>query len=346
MNAPAKRFSIARVTRAWYVACRSSALGKKPLPCTIHGVPLVLFRHHGKATALLDRCAHRNVPLSLGFVEEGRLVCGYHGWAYDGEGVCRNVPALCGQQTGKGRRVPRYPTVERQGYVWVWTDPEVEPDGDPFEFPQLDNSDYDTVRHDAVFEATVHATLENILDVPHTAFLHRGLFRGVKRNRIKAVVRRREDRVEAEFLGEPTPTGVMGKILAPQGGEIFHFDRFILPSIAQVEYGLGTKNHIFVTSTLTPVSDFETRLYAVATFKTALPSRLTKSILYPIGKKVLDQDQRMLKEQSETIRRFGGEQYVSTDVDLLGPHIWRLLRQAERGEPPGEPYEKEIELLA
>ena len=39
----------------------------------------------------------------------------------------------------------------------------------------------------------------------------------------------------------------------------------------------------------------------------------------------------MLKAQSETVKRFGGELYVSTEIDVLGPHILRLLRKAERG---------------
>ena len=63
---------------------------------------------------------------------------------------------------------------------------------------------YTSVFYSTEFEATLHATLENILDVPHTAFLHRGLFRGVKRNEITAVVRRGADRVEA-LTGPPTP---------------------------------------------------------------------------------------------------------------------------------------------
>jgi phenylpropionate dioxygenase-like ring-hydroxylating dioxygenase large terminal subunit len=339
-------FSVARVTRAWYVACRSDELGSKPIARKILDTPLVLFRSRGEAVCLIDRCAHRNVPLSLGWCDRDRLVCAYHGWAYDGLGIVREVPALCGDHEGKARRVDKYPTREQQGYVWVWTDPSTEPTAEPFRFPHLDERDFESVKHESVFAATLHASLENILDVPHTAFLHRGLFRGVKRNKIRAVVRKSADRIEAQYIGEPTPTGVMGKILSPGGGEVFHFDRFILPSIAQVEYGLGEKNHLFVTSVLTPVSDFETQLYSIATFKTALPTKMLKPILYPLGMKVLQQDQRMLKEQMEAVRRFGGEQYVSTDVDLLGPHIWRMLKAAERGDAPGESTEKEVELLA
>src|SRR5262245_26076824 len=86
--------SVARLARHWYVACRSGALGRRPVARTVLGVPLVLFRDAaGGAAALLDRCPHRNVPLSLGHVvPEGHLECAYHGWQFDGTGRCRLVP--------------------------------------------------------------------------------------------------------------------------------------------------------------------------------------------------------------------------------------------------------------
>ena len=372
---PAKaRYSVARVRNHWYVAVASDRLKTKPLSRTILDTPLVLFRDdQGTATALLDRCAHRNVPLSLGSVRGGRLVCGYHGWAYDGDGMCRDVPALCGEPTGRARRVQRYPTQERDGFVWVFMAPELltargraeqtapagraeqpvrevgasVPPVEPFSFPHLDDPAYTTVRYTVDVPATLHATLENILDVPHTAFLHRGLFRAdTRRNSLTAVIRRTADRAEARFIGEPRPAGLVGRLMSPGGGEVEHVDRFILPSIAQVEYRLGPRNHVVVTSALTPITDFETRLYAVATFRTLLWDRAMKALLTPIGMAILEQDRRMLRKQTESVRRFGGEQYASTDVDLLGPHIWRLLRQAERGDTPSsEVFEQRVPLL-
>jgi phenylpropionate dioxygenase-like ring-hydroxylating dioxygenase large terminal subunit len=343
-------FSIAYVRDHWYIACRSKELRGAPIVRTILGTPIVLFRHEGgRPSALLDRCAHRNVPLSLGHVERERLVCGYHGWEFDGEGVCQKVPALCGPQTGKARRVPMFPCVERQGFVWVYANAEATPKVEPFAFPLQDDARYTSVFYTVDFESTLHATLENILDVPHTAFLHRGLFRGVKQNEITAVVRRKKDSVEAQFIGEPRPEGVIGRILAPGGGEVTHFDRFLLPSVAQVEYGLGERNHLLVSSALTPVSDFLTKLYAVITFRVALPRLLLRWVLTPIGKRIAKQDARILKQQTEAVRRFGGEQFVSTDVDLLGPHILRMLRQAERGESSDDSQpevEERIRLLA
>src|SRR5690606_40486504 len=58
-------FSVARLTGHWYVVCRSRALGRRPRAVTLLDTPLVLFRTGaGKVAALLDRCPHRNVPLS------------------------------------------------------------------------------------------------------------------------------------------------------------------------------------------------------------------------------------------------------------------------------------------
>ena len=343
-----RRFSVARIRDHWYVAVPSAQLKDKPIPRTILETPLVVFRDgDGTAHALVDRCAHRNVPLSLGRVESGRLVCAYHGWAYDGDGVCREVPALCGDSVGKARRVHRYPAREQDGFVWVYMNPDATPDVEPFPFVQLRDRRYTAVRYTVRVNATLHATLENILDVPHTAFLHRGLFRTKTRHPITAIVRRSADRVEAEFVGEPRPAGVLGTLLSPGGGEVEHVDRFVLPSIAQVEYRLGPRNHVVVTSALTPVSDFETDLFAVATFRTVLPDRILKPIATPIGMAILEQDRRILQRQTESVQRFGREQFVSTDVDLLGPHIWRLLRQAERGEAgPEAVHEERISLRA
>ena len=196
-------------------------------------------------------------------------------------------------------------------------------------------------------ESTLHATIENALDVPHTAFLHRGLFRGGKQSEISATVRRSADRVEVQYDGEPRPSGVAGRVLSPGGGTVEHWDRFILPSIAQVEYRLGQDVHFLVTSLCTPESDFRTRMWAVVQFKTRFPARAVARLLEPFALRIFGQDARILRAQADNIRRFGGEQYQSTELDFLGPHIWRLLKQAESGERGGDAVvERTIRFLA
>ncbi|HEY1375095.1 MAG TPA: aromatic ring-hydroxylating dioxygenase subunit alpha [Candidatus Binatia bacterium] len=342
---PEGRFSVARVARAWYVACASRDLREKPLARTILGIPIVLFRAAGGTPAvLLDRCAHRNAPLSLGRTIGGELQCAYHGWRYDGAGACVDVPGLIGEAERTPRSVPRFAARERDGYVWVYAEANAEPAGEPFRLSPVTDG-YTEVRRSVEVESTLHGALENALDVPHTAFLHKGLFRGAgAKKRIRVRVARTGDRVEAEYIGEPRPEGIAGKMLSPSGGVVTHFDRFILPSIAQVEYRLGEENHFLITTLCTPVEDFRTRLNAAILFRTRFPGWLVRLLIEPVARRIFNQDAAMLKHQTEAARRFGGERYTSTETDVLGLQIWQLLKRAERGEAPAEDWRREFEM--
>ncbi|MFN3200362.1 MAG: Rieske 2Fe-2S domain-containing protein [Bradymonadia bacterium] len=329
--------SVARVTDAWYVIAPSKAVGRKPITARLMGTPLVVFRDgEGTPRALLDRCPHRNVPLSRGKVCEGQLECAYHGWRFDGGGECRRVPGLSGPPESRGRRVPAWPVIEQQGFIWAYgrpLEPEETPKGEPYRFPHADDDGYTTVRHTIDAEGSVHAVIENALDVPHTAFLHRGLFRGAgEPNTLEVEVRRWHDRVEAEYFGEPAPKGLVGRLVAPgSNGTVKHVDRFLMPSISEVEYQLGEKSHMVVSSACTPIDDFYTRLYAVVSFKLPLPGWLVGALIKPVALRIFNQDAVMLKAQTKHIQTFGGEQFVSTEIDALGQSILKLLRQAERG---------------
>ncbi len=350
--------SVFRVARAWYVMAIGKELGATPRAVSLLGMPLVLFRtRSGKAATLLDRCPHRNVPLSAGKVVGEHLQCGYHGWEFDAEGACKVVPGLCEEvaSDGRARRALALPTIEQDGFVWVWGDPESAPDGPPFVFPSMPAAGYTTVRRYVGARGTLHATIENALDVPHTAFLHGGLFRTqTTRNKIQATVRRHATHVVAEYVGEPRPSGLVGRVLSPSGGIVEHFDRFFLPSVAQVEYRIGDENHFIVTSACTPFSDFESGLFALVQFRTRFPGFLVKLVLEPIAKRIFAQDARMLALQTDLIQRFGGEQFESTELDLLGPHIYRLMKDAAEGRASttaapstdAPSYEKSIELMA
>lgn len=328
------RYSVVRLERHWFVACAGKELGERPLARTIQGTPLVLFRdERGAPAALLDRCAHRNVPLSLGRCEGGGVRCAYHGWRFDGTGACREVPGLLDPAESANRRVPSFATREYDGFVWVCGSPGVEPEHAPFRFPFLDDRRYTIVRRSVRLRATLHAAIENALDVPHTAFLHGGLFRTPRGGReIEIVIRRGRDRVEAEYVGEPRPSGLVGRVIAPGGGEVRHVDRFILPSIAQVEYRLGDATHFVASAAFTPVDDFETVLHAAVALRLPPALALLRPLVTPIALRIVGQDARILGAQTDTVRRFGGERFAHTELDALGPYIGHLLRRAEEGK--------------
>jgi phenylpropionate dioxygenase-like ring-hydroxylating dioxygenase large terminal subunit len=330
------RLSVVRPLTEWYIVAQQDEVSRAPLATTLFGMPFVLFRDDRNAVrALLDRCPHRNVPLSLGKVVQGKLECAYHGWQFDGTGRCRFIPSLVTAAQDldvRARQAVTFPVRVQDGFVWVYPTAGAEPTHEPYRFRLAGEPGYRTVRRTVSAPATLHATLENALDVPHTPFVHHGLFRNDSRGlTITARVRRTADRVEAEYIGEPRPTGLVGRLLSPSGGVVTHFDRFILPSIAEVEYRVGDENHILVMAAMTPVEDFFTRIHAVVAYRTRLPAAVLEPVLLPLALRIFAQDARLLRAQSENLRRFGGEQYCSTEIDVLGQHIWRLLRAAERG---------------
>ena len=345
-SSPVRRRNVARVLDAWYVATPSSALGKKkPLASQVLGIPLAVWRtDDGSPAAVLDRCPHRNVPLSLGRVRPtssrgGELECGYHGWRFDGAGKLKAVPGLPvmdeARLDGPGRCTNAFRVVEVDGFVWVWLserDPASTRFPLPPRLPQLDLEGYTHIRQSMRVNGTLHSTLENILDVPHTAFLHGGLFRtDEKKHEIEAIVTRRPDSVVAEFVGEPRPEGIVGRILSPSGGVVQHWDRFLMPSIAQVEYRIGDENHILTTTVCTPITETETEMHTVVTVRTRLPIAPLAAVAGPIAWRILAQDKEILAAQTALVERFGGDRFSSTSIDLMGPHILHLLKRAEQG---------------
>lgn len=338
-----------QIRDAWYALCASSELGSRPLARRFMNEPLVLFRDaSGQPGALLDRCAHRNVPLSAGRLRGGNLECAYHGWQFDRHGSCLCVPGLERDAELPSRGVPHHATREHDGYVWAYGRSDAQPTSEPYRLPAIGRRGYTTVQRVVDAHAGVFAVVENALDVPHTAFVHRGLFRGGATNTITAVVTRTAQGVQTEYVGEPRPAGIAARVLSPTGGVVTHYDRFLLPSIAQVEYAIGTETHLIVTALCTPIDDFSTRLFATVTFRTRLPGWLVKPILNPFAMRIFSQDAGILKLQTDSIQRFGGEHFASTELDLMGPQIMRLMRLAQDGRPTddGREWRREVQFRA
>ena len=327
--------SVPMVRADWFIVCAEQELGDAPLKAMVWDTPLVVFRTSaGDVAVFEDRCPHRNVPLSKGVIEQDGLRCAYHGWCFGTDGQVTEVPGLDPSDRMPAVGATAWPSRLAQGFVWVWADPQQVPVGEPFHFKVADQPGYLTVRKRLPVKASLHAVLENALDVPHTSFLHRGLFRGgaVERQPLTCRVRRWDDRVEAEFIGEARPEGLAARWLAPSGAELEHWDRFVLPAATEVEYRMGVDAHVVLSSMCTPVSAHETIMFAVVSIKARLPNWLLKMAITPIAMRIFEQDAVILELQTDTEARFGGARHASTAADLLGGHILGLLRRHARGE--------------
>ena len=161
----------------WYPVAESGSIRRKKTSAAMFaGERIVLYRgESGTVYALEDRCAHRQVPLSLGVVDGDILRCCYHAWAYRGNGRISQIPYLPKGTARPPRGVRAYPAREAYGLVFVFP-------GDPQKAATTalpDLPEYSSPRHKTMtFSRTVHCHYsfmhENLLDMNHQ-FLHRGI---------------------------------------------------------------------------------------------------------------------------------------------------------------------------
>src|SRR2546429_4399336 len=161
----------------WYpVAVSASVRKKKTFAALFAGERIALYRgESGTVYALEDRCAHRQVPLSMGVVEGDVLRCCYHAWAYRGNGRISQIPYLPKGVGRPPRGVRAYPVREAYGLVFVFPgDPEKAPTAAFPELPEFDSSQHKTMTFSRTVQCHYSFMHENLLDMNHQ-FLHRGI---------------------------------------------------------------------------------------------------------------------------------------------------------------------------
>ena len=140
---------------------------------------IALYRSEdGTFHALDNRCAHRQVKLSLGEVSGCDLICDYHGWRYDDSGRLVHMPDIFARSEPPRVSIRSYPVQVRYGLVWLFPgDPELASERELPEIPEIENSQdgekpWGTVRVSFTCAAHHSMIIDNVSDFSH-AFLHR-----------------------------------------------------------------------------------------------------------------------------------------------------------------------------
>jgi hypothetical protein len=139
------------------------------------GQSIAIYRDmDGQLHALENRCAHRQLKLSLGVVEGCYLTCIYHGWSYSGDG---KVERIAHDLFGKPKlrvQVRSYPLRVRYGLVWLFPgDAEMAQVRGIPDIPELEGPDrWACVPLDFTWRAHHSMIIDNVSDFTH-AYLHR-----------------------------------------------------------------------------------------------------------------------------------------------------------------------------
>ncbi len=160
-----------------------------PVRVKILSERLLAFRDTTGKLGLIDEfCPHRGASLWFGRNEECGLRCPYHGWKFDVNGQCLEVPSEPAE-SGYAQKIKltSYPVIEKGGIIWTYMGPKDRMPAEPeYEFA--------TVPADQRFvskrlqECNWLQAMEGGIDSSHVSWLHRGdvkndpLFKGAKGN--------------------------------------------------------------------------------------------------------------------------------------------------------------------
>jgi nitrite reductase/ring-hydroxylating ferredoxin subunit len=141
------------------------------------GERLIAFRDtNGQVGLIQNNCPHRGASLFFGRNEEAGLRCVYHGWKFDVDGTCVDMPNEPAESDFKHKvKATVYPTRERGGVVWAYLGPRRTPP----ELPDLEANMVDegvTVQAYSL-DCNWLQILEGDLDTVHAALLHYGAVR-------------------------------------------------------------------------------------------------------------------------------------------------------------------------
>ena len=188
--------------------------------------------------ALIDRCAHRFAPLSLGTLKGDHVECGYHGLTYDCSGACVRVPGQ--SRIPPGARVRRYPTAERFGLVWIWPgDAALADEARLVDIPQFGAAGYGVSRGYHHFESNYLNIADNLLDPAHTSYVHRGTIGNAAAEDVPIAVEERGDVIVAgRWVDNAPPVPIVKRFADPKGNvdrwQIYHLKA---PCISWVDFG-------------------------------------------------------------------------------------------------------------
>lgn len=321
----------------WYVVAQSGELRPQTLLSRkVLNEWLVVFRgRDGQPVALRDRCLHRSSRLSCGRMHHGQVQCPYHGWRYDEKGQVVAVPSEGPDFQAKAtRHIPRYATQEQDGYVYVRLSDAVAP-VPPFPMPCYQKPGWATVRVINTFQNNVTNCVENFIDIPHTVFVHPGIFRRVRQQQLEMTVTRCRGTVRVEYHHETSNLGWWSRFLNQKGQTIQHRDSFYMPNITCVEYRLGWNRHLFITSQSVPESDTTTRVYTDVTFNYGPWNGLARPFVYGTAQQIIRQDVKILAIQADTIARYGN-QFTHTPADTIHDYVESIRHAIEAGKDPRE----------
>ena len=337
------------IKNAWYVACMPDDFQDKPLGRKVCGESMVFYRGaEGQAVALEDFCPHRGAPLSLGFVKDGNLVCGYHGLEMGCEGKTIAMP---GQRVRGFPAIRSFPVVERYGFVWVWPGQADKASVDLLpKFDFFDNPAWAYGGGLYHIACDYRLMVDNLMDLTHETYVHANSIGQKEIDEVPCVTKTEGDHVTTSRFMENITAPPFWK-MALRGNKLaddvpvdrWQICHFTPPSHVMIEVGVAHAGHggyhapdnvkaySVVVDFITP--ETETSIWyfwGMARKFQPQDAALTASIREGQGK-IFSEDLQMLELQQKNLLAHPTRELLKLNIDAGGVQsrrvIDRLLQQ-------------------
>jgi phenylpropionate dioxygenase-like ring-hydroxylating dioxygenase large terminal subunit len=334
------------LTNTWYMALPGKLLKPGQMkPKKLLNRRIVLGRDKtGEVFALRDICPHRGIPLSYGTFDGCEIQCCYHGWRFDTQGTCTDIPSLVPEQKINLSRIKvgQFPCKEVQGNIWIYI-PANEKDSlenipSPPLVPDFDAQKMPVIAESCLFPCDIDHAVVGLMDPAHGPFVHQSWWwRSPKSAHVKS---KQFAPIPLGFKMVKHPPSKNSKAYRLLGGERSTEISFQLPGV-RIEHIQAGRYTICALTTLTPIDASNTEIHQF--FYWQLPAWAT--ILQPIFKRFarafLHQDLDVIVKQQEGLEE-DPQLMLINDADTQAKWYYQLKREYLAAQTEGRPFEHPI----
>jgi 3-ketosteroid 9alpha-monooxygenase subunit A len=167
----------ARYARGWHclgLAARFREGG--PHGVRAFGTKLVVFASSDGELHVLDGyCRHMGGDLTQGTVKGDAIACPFHDWRWGGDGRCASIPYA--RRVPVAARTRSWLTLERNGQLFVWHDPEGRVPPPSVDIPVISgagSAEWTSWTWDSILVegANCREVIDNVVDMAHFFYIH------------------------------------------------------------------------------------------------------------------------------------------------------------------------------
>lgn len=327
------------VNNTWYFALASDRVKPgKTIATTMLGQPVMIGRDaQGQVFALTNICPHQGVPLSCGAFDGKSIECPFHGWKFNTQGICSEIPALLPDQKMnlEGIKTGNFPCREVHGNIWVYFGEKTE---DLPEIPSakaLDEYVFGKTTSSVHIPTHFDYAVAALVDPAHVPYVHKSWWW-----RSGTAIKEKSKRYVPSGTGwtmvkhKPSKHSLF-KLL----GDFLETEiSFELPA-CRYEY-ISFRNRIIVAgmTTITPIDDTNCTLNHTSYWTIPFITPFFRPIVDAIATEFVGQDQTIARQQSEGLKY--NPKLIMNIRDSGTPATWyfQLKREWNEATAQGRPF--------